>query len=200
MGRWAVVLVFVVLTVVGCGGSDSHPESEPQASSSEPVEFDQELHDELMAMFRRDQAGRTGGVDNEGDEARTYRLQEIIDEYGWPTFDLVGKKGANAAWIIAQHSDLYPQFQAKALKLIRAAAEDGQASWGNVAYLQDRVAVGRGNKQTYGTQIRCVKGRARLATPLVDPDGVGQLRADAGLESLDDYFDEVDKLCASEGS
>ncbi len=200
MALWPVVLVLAILPIVGCGGSDSHAESEPEASSSEPVEFDQELHDELMAMFRRDQAGRAGGVDNEGDEARTYRLEEIIDEYGWPTFDLVGKKGANAAWIIAQHSDFYPQFQANALKLIRAAAEEGQASWGNVAYLQDRVAVGRGNKQTYGTQIRCVKGRAKLATPLVDPDGVDRLRADADLESLDDYFDEVDKLCASEGS
>ena len=61
------------------------------------VSFDQELHDELMAMFRRDQAGRAGGIDNEGDDARTQRLKEIIAEHGWPTIDLVGEDGADAA-------------------------------------------------------------------------------------------------------
>jgi hypothetical protein len=194
MPRWTAALVLVLLAIVGCGESGSDDES--GASSS--VEYDSKLHDELMAMFRRDQAGRTGGVDNEGDQARTDRLKEIIAEYGWPTIDLVGEKGADAAWVIAQHSDLDPDFQVEALKLIRAAAEKDQASWGNVAYLQDRVAVAKGDKQTYGTQIGCVKGRAKLATPLADPAGVDELRADAGLDPLDVYLDEVDKICAGE--
>jgi len=198
MPRWTAALALVLLPLVGCGGSDSDPETGANASPSESVGFDQELHDELMAMFRRDQAGRTGGVDNEGDEARTERLKEIIADYGWPTIDLVGKKGADAAWVIAQHSDFEPEFQAEALKLIRAAAEDDQASWGNVAYLEDRVAVAQGAKQTYGTQIGCVKGKAKLATPLVDPDGVDELRAEAGLDPLDAYLAELDKICAHE--
>jgi hypothetical protein len=201
MPRLAAIAVVALLGVAGCGGSDG---SEPtggtgaESSPSTPVQFDQALHDELMAMFRRDQAGRTGGVDNEGDTARTERLKEIIEEYGWPTTDLVGKDGADAAWAIAQHSDLDPEFQAEALELIRAAAEDGQASWGNVAYLEDRVAAGAGKPQTYGTQIGCVRGRAKLATPLTEPERVDELRAEAGLEPLDDYLAELDEICAEE--
>jgi len=33
-------------------------------------------------MFDRDQSGRTGGPDEEGDETRTDRLKEILAEYG----------------------------------------------------------------------------------------------------------------------
>jgi hypothetical protein len=200
MVRLAAAIAVALLVLVGCSGSDDDGSTGEPESSPSPVAFDEALHDELMAMFRRDQAGRTGGVDNEGDTARTERLKEIIAEHGWPTTDLVGKDGADAAWAIAQHSDLDPEFQAEALELIRAAAEDGQASWGNVAYLEDRVAAGEGVPQTYGTQIGCVRGRARLATPLTDPERVDELRAKAGLEPLDDYLAELDKICAEESS
>jgi hypothetical protein len=196
--RWAALLAIVLVGVLGCGGTESESRSDPPASPSPtgPVEFDQALHDELLAMLRRDQAGRTGGVDNEGDTARTERLKEIIEEHGWPGFDLVGKDGGDAAWAIVQHSDLDPAFQEEALELLRAAAEDGQASWGNVAYLEDRVAVAKGEPQTYGTQVGCGPNGPKPATPLADPERVDELRAEAGLETLDEYLAEMDRICA----
>lgn len=147
-------------------------------------------------MFKRDQAGRSGGVDEEGDLARTERLKEIIQEHGWPRYDLVGRDGANAAWVIAQHSDLDPQFQETALELLKEAAEDGQASPGNVAYLEDRVAAAKGAPQTYGTQIACDGGKANVSTPLSHPDRVDKLRADAGLDPFDQYLAYMDKMCS----
>ena len=57
------------------------------------IAFDRALHDELIEMAERDQAGRTGGSDPEGDPARTARLIEIVDVFGWPIFDLVGEDG-----------------------------------------------------------------------------------------------------------
>jgi hypothetical protein len=59
MPRWTALLAVVLLAIVGCGGSDSDADSGPSASPSESIEFDRDLHDELMAMFRRDQAGRS---------------------------------------------------------------------------------------------------------------------------------------------
>lgn len=192
--RGLVVLSCVVLlSLVGCGESDPDPDASPT-----PVAYDKQLHDELMAMFRRDQAGRTGGVDNEGDTDRTERLKEIIAEYGWPTVDLVGKDGADAAWTIAQHSDLDPEFQETALELIRAAAEDGQASWGNVAYLEDRVAAAKGEPQTYGTQIGCGPKGPKPATPLKSPERVDELRAKAGLGTLAEYMAQMRAICRGE--
>jgi hypothetical protein len=106
------------MVVVGCGESDSRSDARPSPSRS--VAFNEALHDELMAMFEEDRAGRlSGDWDIVDDRARTERLKWIIAQYGWPTFDLVGEDGADAAWLIAQHSDLDPEFQQEALNLIK---------------------------------------------------------------------------------
>lgn len=149
-------------------------------------------------MLERDQQGRLEGIDDEGDRARTERLKEIIDEYGWPTLDLVGKDAEDAAWAIAQHSDLDLEFQKEALELLRAAVEVGQASPGNLAYLEDRVAVAQDLPQTYGTQIGCGPDGPAPATPLKDEAGVEELRAQAGLDSLADYLAEMAEICAQD--
>jgi hypothetical protein len=129
---------------------------------------------------------------------RTARLAEILDEHGWPTFDLVGEDGEDAAWAIAQHSDLDPAFQREALELLRDAVDAGQASPGNLAYLTDRVAAGAGEPQTYGTQVGCGPDGPVPATPLIDPDGVDALRAEVGLPPLADYFEEMTAICAED--
>jgi len=133
------------------------------------------------------------------DEARTERLTEIIDEYGWPTRTLVGDDGATAAWLIAQHSDLDVDFQERALELMRAAVEDGEADPTELAYLEDRVALNSGRPQTYGTQIACVDGHAE-PSELADPDRVEELREEVGLQPLDDYLAELEPACQEEAS
>ena len=204
------LLLAALLLLVGCSGgtTEAAPTSGPAATSSETeagqstrprsAVFDQALHDELMAMLERDQSGRSGGPDAEGDAARTARLQEILAEHGWPTFDLVGEDGEDAAWAIAQHSDQDPAFQREALELLRAAVAAGQASPGNLAYLEDRVAVAAGQPQTYGTQISCGPGGAVPSTPLADEDAVDALRAAADLDPLADYLAEMDAICAGD--
>ncbi len=169
----------------------------PPATAVPPV-GDPALREELLAMLERDQAGRTGGADPEGDAARTARLAEILDEHGWPTWDLVGEDGAEAAWAIAQHSDLDPAFQRRALELLRAAVAAGQASAGDLAYLTDRVAAGTGQPQTYGTQVACTPDGPRPAVPLADEAAVERLRADAGLDPYADYLAEMAAICAEE--
>ena len=173
------------------------PSAAPTTGSGTPV-GDPALREELLAMLERDQAGRTGGEDPEGDPARTRRLAEILDEHGWPGRDLVGEDGSEAAWAIAQHSDLDPAFQRHALELLRQAVAAGQASAGDLAYLTDRVATGAGEPQTYGTQVACSPDGPQPATPLVDPAAVERLRAEAGLQSYADYLAEMATVCAEE--
>jgi len=114
-----------------------------------------ELRAELLAMMEEDQAEQSGQVTTNNYEDRTARLAEILDEHGWPGFDLVGEDGSTAPWVIAQHADTYVELQEQALELLRTAAADGQASPGDLAYLEDRVAVKHGEDQLYGTQITC---------------------------------------------
>ena len=188
-----VAALLVVLALVGCRAA-----SDPRHAASPAASFHQALHDELIAMLQRDQAGRTGGADTEGDIARTERLKQIVAQHGWPTFDLVGRDGGDAAWAIAQHADADPAFQKQALGLLTAAAERGQASWGNVAYLTDRIAVAEGRPQTYGTQIGCGPGGPQPNTPIADRDTVDERRAKAGLAPLAEYYAEVEAICTEE--
>ncbi len=87
------------------------------------------------------------------DENNTAWLRMVIAEQGWPGEKLVGPVGASHAWLIAQHADRDPTFQAECLELLRAALVAGDASTGQLAYLTDRVLCARGEPQIYGTQF-----------------------------------------------
>lgn len=125
-----------------------------------------EIRRELLAMRDEDQKWRkaigiakneeekekAGNMIGEVDAKNTARMKEIIDEIGWPLISEVSKDGASAAWLLVQHADRQPQFQAKCLPMLKKAFKAGEASGSNYAYLFDRVAVNLGNKQRFGTQ------------------------------------------------
>lgn len=200
---WAVAAALVATLLSACSEGDGGGKQAVEVASRSAIEppteaagLDTALQAELLAMLERDQDERTGIGSDETDEQRTARLKEIIAEHGWPGYDLVGKEGEDAAWAIAQHSDLDPAFQAEALELLRAAVAAGQASPGNLAYLQDRVDVGAGRPQTYGTQVGCGPNGPRPATPVEDRDSLDARRAEVGLGTFDDYLTEMSEVCA----
>ncbi|MQA83904.1 MAG: hypothetical protein GEV03_04530 [Streptosporangiales bacterium] len=80
---------------------------------------------------------------------------------------------------------------------MKEAAAKGDADPTEVAYLTDRVAINRGRRQTYGTQISCADGRA-VTKPMVDPERVDERRRDVGLQPLEEYLAEVGKMCAAD--
>ena len=168
------------------------PAAAPDVDISEPA-----LRDELLAMMDEDQAEQLGEVATDNYAGRTARLTEILDEYGWPGFDMVGPDGSTAAWVVAQHADLDPDVQRLALDLLRAAAEAGQASRGDLAYLEDRVAVAAGDEQVYGTQMRCdEQGEPAPATPITDAARLDERREAAGLAPFDEYLAVMREVCS----
>lgn len=73
------------------------------------------------------------------DQENTNRMREIVSEIGWPTISKVGERASNAAWIIVQHADRQPDFQAYCLPLVKEGFDAGQVNPSNYAYLYDRV-------------------------------------------------------------
>jgi hypothetical protein len=120
---------------------------------------------------------------NKIDAQNKKRMKEIIDQHGWPGASLVGKDGANAAWLLVQHADTDRAFQQKCLDLMKAAPAS-EVEKKNIAYLTDRVLVGQKKKQVYGTQLdnKCEP------QPIEDPDNVDKRRAEMGLGTMAEYL------------
>ena len=196
------------------------PSASPEALDPEPIPhtpaaaIDEELRAELLERFAEDQAVRTGiappGDDRTAEELfaqmgtvdreNTARMKEILDEFGWPGWSLVGEDGSTAAWAMCQHADLDPGFQELCLAYLIGAVEADDASPGDLAYLIDRVRVAKGLPQVYGTQIGAgPDGGVAPRTPIEDPDNVDARRAAAGLGTLEEYYDEIREAFATPG-
>ncbi|NJP53646.1 hypothetical protein HCJ93_27155 [Streptomyces sp. SBST2-5] len=116
------------------------------------------------------------------------RLNEIMDEYGWPTAERVGEEAARAAWLIAQHADRQLDVQRRALRLLEQAVARGAAGPRELAFLRDRTLVNEGREQICGTQIAGVgEDGVPVPWPCVEPEKMDERRAEAGIEPFDAY-------------
>ena len=83
----------------------------------------------------------------------TADIRAIIEQHGWPGMSLVGKDGAQAAWMLVLHAVQDLNFMSKCLNLMRRAVLQGEAERWCLAYLEDRVLLLTGKQQKYGTQF-----------------------------------------------
>lgn len=155
------------------------------------------LRAELLEMVRVDQAMRNGEikVDDyaEIDQKNTRRLEEIVLQFGWPTSKLVGEDGSDAAWLLAQHADLKPEFQKKVLQLMEPLVLSGEVQGRHYGYLYDRTH----QPQKFGTQGNCV-GNQWEPREMEDSSKVESLRKEYGMMPFAEYKQmATDRLCAN---
>jgi hypothetical protein len=100
---------------------------------------------------------------------------------------LVGRDGAEAAFTLVQHADADHAFQLEMLPLVIQAFAAGGLPAQDYALLQDRVLVGEGKPQIFGTQFRMV-GQDLVPHPIEDEANVDRRRAEVGLPSLAEYL------------
>lgn len=151
------------------------------------------LRSELLARYAEDQAllKSTIGKDKSEMEAASKALnaknlpwlEEVVAKHGWPGKRLVGDDGANAMWLLVQHSDTDPAFQKLCLGLMEPLVVSGEVSAIDYAYLWDRVAVAEKRPQRYGTQF----GETREPRPIEDEAHVDDRRRALGLPTMASY-------------
>lgn len=123
---------------------------------------------------------------NYKDSLNLIQIKAILDTYGWLGSDVVGTQGSTTLFLVIQHSELATQ--EKYLPMMREAVKKGKASGGNLALLEDRVALRQGKRQTYGSQIgQDNETNLYYVLPLEDPDNVDKRRAEVGLPQLAVY-------------
>lgn len=167
--------------------------------------YDKPLQAKLLALFEEDQnirkeyikaqkdyGNQSKIVDSLGkvmmhkDSINLGKVTEILDKYGWVGVDKVGGQANQTLFLVIQHSDL--KTQQKYLPMMREAVKNNNASSSALALLEDRVALGEGKKQIYGSQIGYDNNtNTEYVLPLEDPDNVDKRRATVGLGPLADY-------------
>ncbi len=121
----------------------------------------------------------------ETNRRNTARLREIVDEHGWPGRSLVGKLGADSAWLLLQHADTEQEFRRRCIELLHVAVQEGNADPRHLGLIADRVQSVEDQHQVFGTNIIVEEGRPQLQWPLLEPDRVDLLRREIGLPPLE---------------
>ena len=155
------------------------------------------LRSKLRGMIDQDQSARLAFDDNQADDVDARNgpeLLRIFHRYGWVTNSLAGKEAAHDFWLLVQHQSL--DIQQRMLPALKAAAEKGDASEADYAYLYDRVQMARGEPQHWGTQVKCERGKPELYA-VDDLAGLDGRRKQLLLLPLNDYLraDYLVKLC-----
>ena len=174
------------------------------------AKIDKPLQKELLTIFDEDQTTRRQsleyakqyGFENATidslrkvtfykDSINLVKVINILDRYGWVGQEKVGTQANQTIFLVIQHSDLTTQ--QKYLPIMRDAVRRGNAAASALALLEDRVALGEGRKQIYGSQIgRNQETNKYYVEPLEDPDNVDVRRSGVGLESLGNYVKRWD--------
>jgi hypothetical protein len=192
----------VTLVLSGCVAADSpgHAREGIRAELIAMMEEDQRYRDiEKIREMPQEEREAFMRVAAEADRSHTARLKQIVDAHGWPTRSLFGDDGTHAAFLLVQHADHDPEFQAQMLPLLEAAVDRGEVAGTDVAYLTDRVRVKQGRPQLYGTQYEIQtdesgvpilndQGRPTYLVPVVeDIEHLDERRRAVGLGRWMDY-------------
>jgi hypothetical protein len=128
------------------------------------------------------------------DCSNTAWLQAQVREHGWFDISRYGAEADEAAWLMVQHADRTPAFQAEMLPLLEERAAAGESSPRQVAYLWDRVAIKEGRPQRYGTQLQCEGGEIVPIGGLEDPTRVEERRAALGMQTYASYRNAMARM------
>lgn len=166
--------------------------------------MDRQLMASLDTLYQNDQAIRVKlvaslrnkGSHNEIDSIRMtmhkqdslnlIQLNYILSRYGWLGPQRVGVTGSQALFLVIQHADLLTQ--QKYLPVIRNAVKEGKTFSSNLAILEDRIAMRKGEKQIYGSQSFTNATGKKYTYPIEDPEHVDERRKVMGMQPMKEYL------------
>lgn len=164
----------------GYGGRPLSTDRPPKMTADERFVFGAFLESELVRL----------------QFARTQWLEEIVSIHGWPNEANSTRAGAGNALLMAAQGDHDPAFQVRMLRLMEREVKTGGLEGWEFAGAYDGVMLKLTGKQLYGTHFTCGEEKSALEK-LEDPDRIGELRKEMGLEPIEDYLDYIRYECGN---
>jgi TonB family protein len=157
------------------------------------VIYDADQKYRVAAIIEAKKSGSGSAKDNElgrkqnvADLANLTEIEKIIKAYGYPGKSMVGKQ-SRVAFMVIQHNDL--KTQEKYLPLFIKTANEGELDRGLLPLMIDRVRLGNGQPQLYGTQLSEIKNSKKVQIkPIEDEINVNIRRKAYGLGPLETYY------------
>lgn len=121
------------------------------------------------------------------DSTNLSAIREILANYGWLGVNQIGQKANAAIFLVIQHSN--PETQEEFLPMMQKAVKERKAFASDLALLEDRVLVGQGKDQLYGSQIGVDDTTNESCVfPISDPENVDTRRQRVGLGPISNYL------------
>ena len=157
MNRTSVLLAFLLLTCFSLKSQvDSLTVVDVQKLIASMCEKDQDMRKSLGKIERGDtvQYAEQRLNISQMDEMNNVMLQRVIKDHGYPAASDFGMVTTHKFWILIMHQDKDLELQQSVLQWMRSMLFEGEVIGRDLAYLEDRVAVNKGECQVYGTQFR----------------------------------------------
>lgn len=111
------------------------------------------------------------------------KVKEILDNYGWPSKEMIGERGNWTICNVIQHSDNEVRLQY--LPMMRQAVKDKKLEPRFLVRAEDRIATERGDLQIYGGQMKYYpETNSFNLWPVFDPANIDKRRTEIGLDSI----------------
>lgn len=176
-----------------------------QVSSSPGVSLNKELKDRLLKMKEKEQKhfqdaieeerAKAGALMNQmrtSREKNTAQLCSNLKEFGWPTVNLVGQDGVDAAFFLLKNTSPF-ELQRDLLPVIIAATKKGEIARPDFAGYIDRLRLSAGLKQLFGTEATISNGFLVLY-PIDGEAEVNWRREQYGLPPLGEYIRALERI------
>ena len=161
----------------------------------EADQYDRNQMEEVAARFGGDSPQMKALVRHmkQADSLNLIEVERILTRYGWLSSFKIGLDANRALFMVIQHADLVAQ--EKYLPMMSEAVKQGILKASSFALLQDRMALNKGQKQIYGSQVAWnMKTNQYYVMAIENPDQVDQRRAKVGLVPLAVYLLDCCKL------
>lgn len=126
------------------------------------------------------------------DLANEAALKAMIPPEGWFTRSKYGDEGETAAYYVVQHATEDRPWMHEILERMEPLVAKGEVAADHYASLYDRVALGDGRLQRYGTQLFC-KDHIFGPDKLEDPAQANARRKALGLIPEEEYEKQLTK-------